>query len=116
MNLTKNKKWVKGESYQKRILLENLEEKINLIEDVIVKPRGIIPYHQHNFTKEIFYITNNSATMILNGKKFKVSPGDMIYVDKNENHSFENNSDFEFKMIVFKINFKLGDSFLTQRA
>jgi len=104
--------WVKGKNYQKRILIEGLKEKINLIEDVIVVPKGEIPCHSHNFTNEIFYITNNSAIMIVNNKEFEVNPGDMICVDKNESHGFRNESDKKFKMIVFKINFQKGDSFL----
>ncbi|MCK4524915.1 MAG: cupin domain-containing protein [Candidatus Andersenbacteria bacterium] len=105
--------WVKGKSYQKRILIKELKEKINLIEDVIVVPKGEIPCHSHDFTDEIFYIINNSAIMIVNNKEFKVNPGDMIYVDKNESHGFRNKSDKEFKMIVFKINFQEGDSLLS---
>jgi len=112
MKHIKNKKWICGESYKKRILLDDLEEKINLIEDVIVKPSGVIPCHKHDFTDEIFYITDNSATMIVNGKEFEVHPGDMIYVSKNEEHGFRNESDKDFKMIVFKMNFKKGDSLL----
>ena len=104
--------WIKGESYRKRILIEKLKDKINLIEDIIISPKGEIPCHNHNFTDEIFYITNNSAVMIVNDKEFKVSPGDMIYVNKNENHGFRNDSNKEFKMIVFKINFQKEDSFL----
>lgn len=112
MKLISNNKWIKGESYQKRILLDRLKAKINLIEDVIVKPGGVIPSHKHDFTDEIFYIIENSAIMIVNGKEFKVHPGDMIYVFRNEEHSFRNETDNEFKMIVCKMNFKKGDSYL----
>ncbi len=112
MKHIKNQKWIFGDSYKKKVLLENLEEKINLIEDVIVKPHGIIPVHKHDFTDEIFYITENSAIMIVNGKEFKVHLNDMVYVDRNEEHGFRNESDKEFKMIVFKINFQKGDSLL----
>ncbi len=104
--------WVKGKSYQKRILMKELKEKINLIEDVVVVPKGEIPCHNHDFTDEIFYIINNSAIMIVDNKEFEVNPGDMIYVDKNESHGFKNKSDKEFKMIVFKINFRKRDSLL----
>ena len=104
--------WVKGKSYQKRILIEELKEKINLIEDVVVVPKGEIPCHSHDFTDEIFYIINNSAIMIVDDKEFEVNPGDMIYVGKNESHGFRNESEKGFKMIVFKINFQKGDSFL----
>jgi len=104
--------WIKGKSYQKRILIEDLKKKINLIEDVIIIPKGEIPCHSHEFTDEIFYITENSAIMIVNNKEFEVKPGDMIYVDKNESHGFRNETDKEFKMIMFKINFQKGDSLL----
>jgi len=104
--------WIKGKGYQKRILIEKLKEKINLIEDVIIVPKGEIPCHSHDFTDEIFYITENSAIMIVNDKEFKVKPGDMVYVNKNESHGFRNESDKEFKMIMFKINFQKGDSYL----
>ena len=76
--------WIKGESYQKRILIEELKEKINLIEDVIVLPKGEIPCHSHEFTDEIFYMINNSAIMIVDNKEFRVKPGDMIYINKNK--------------------------------
>lgn len=112
MKFIRNKKWISGKSYKKRILLDELKGKINLIEDVIVQPKGIIPYHKHNFTDEIFYITNNSAIMTVDGEEFGVHPGDMIYVSKNEKHSFRNESDEDFKMIVSKMNFKKDDSYL----
>lgn len=104
--------WIQGKSYQKRILIEELKEKINLIEDVIVAPKGEIPCHAHDFTDEIFYIISNSAIMIVNNQEFEVNPGDMIYVDKKENHGFRNKSNKKFKMIVFKINFQKEDSLL----
>ncbi len=104
--------WIKGKSYQKRMLIEDLKKKINLIEDVIIIPKGEIPCHSHEFTDEIFYITENSAIMIVNNEEFEVKPGDMIYVDKNESHGFRNESDKKFKMIMFKINFQKGDSYL----
>ncbi len=50
--------------------------------------------------------------MIVNEKEFEVKPGDMIYVDKNEEHSFRNESKKDFKMLCFKINFQEGDSYL----
>jgi mannose-6-phosphate isomerase-like protein (cupin superfamily) len=112
MKLIRNKKWIKGESYQKRILLDKLKGKINLIEDVIVRPGGVIPTHKHDFTDEIFYITENCAIMIVDGKEFEVYPGDMIYVGRDEEHGFRNESGDEFKMIVSKMNFKKGDSYL----
>ena len=112
MELIRDKEWIPGKNYKKRILIKDLKEKINLIEDVIVEPHGEIPLHSHEFTNEIFYITENSAIMVVNGKEFQVNPRDMILVDKKEEHGFRNKSDKEFKMIMFKINFQKGDSYL----
>ena len=112
MKIIRNKEWINGENYKKRILLDNFNKNINLIEDVIVEANGNVPLHYHNFTDEIFYIVKNSAVMIVDNEKFKVSEGDMIYVNKNEKHGFENKNDSELKMLVLKINFQKGDSYL----
>ena len=112
MNHIKTKQWICGNNYKKRILLENLKEKINLIEDIIIEPKSIIPQHKHNVTDEIFYIMGNSAVMIVENKEFKVNPGDVIYIEKNEEHGFRNESSKEFKMIVLKMNYIKGDSYL----
>jgi len=72
--------WVKGQSYQKRILIEDIKNKINLIEDVTVSPKREIPCHSHNYTDEIFYITENPEIMIIKNDEFKVKSGDLIYV------------------------------------
>jgi quercetin dioxygenase-like cupin family protein len=112
MKIVKHNNWISGKSYSKRILLDDIKGDIGLIEDVIVKPQGEIPSHKHDFTDEIFYITQNSAIMIVDSKEFKVEPGDMVYVHKNEEHGFRNESDKPFKMVVTKLNFKKGDSYL----
>ena len=104
--------WIKGESYQKKVLIENLKDKINLIEEAIIVPQGEVPLHRHEQTDEIFYIVENSAMMTVGNQEFEVSPGEIIHVEKNEQHGFKNNSDQEFKLLVLKINFKTGDSYL----
>ena len=83
-----------------------------MIEDIIVEAKGEIPMHEHNLTDEIFYIIENSAIMIVDDQRFKVKEGDMIYVEKNEKHGFKNESNKELKIIVMKINFQKGDSYL----
>lgn len=112
MKLIKHGNWIKGESYQKRILLDNFNKQINLIEDVIIEAGGKIPLHQHDFTDEIFYIVKGLITMTVDNQKFQLSASDMVYVDRNEKHGFKNESNEESKMIVMKINFQKGDSYL----
>ena len=97
-------------------MIEEIKGKINLIEDVVVKPNGVVPKHKHKFTDEIFYITGGGAFMSVDDKEVKVKPGDFIYVEKGEEHGFRNLYDEEFKMLVLKVNYKEGDSFLKQRG
>lgn len=112
MESIKSNNWLEGKGYKKRILIENLKEKVNLIQDVIIPPHTIVSQHKHEYTDEIFYITENSAVMQVENKKFKVKAGDMILVNKQEIHGFENNSSKELKLFVLKINFRKGDLYL----
>jgi quercetin dioxygenase-like cupin family protein len=112
MELIRHDDWIKGKSYRKKILLDNFNKQLNLIEDIVIEANGEIPLHKHNFTDEIFYIRENSVIMIVDDQNFKVNEGDMIYVEKNERHGFKNESNKESKMIVIKINFQRGDSYL----
>ena len=112
MKKIKGSKWIKGGGYRKKIILEKLRGDINLVEEAIIEPGGEIPIHRHKFTKEIFLIAENSAIMVVGNKKSKVKSGDMIQVDKGEKHGFINKNKKEFKLIVFKIGFRQGDSYL----
>ena len=105
-------KWIKGESYRKRILLDNASKNLNIIEDVVVNPHGKVPIHKHDSTNEIFYIVSGKAVMIVDDKEFEVKHRDIIFVDKNEKHEFRNESDEELKMFVLKIDYIKGDSYL----
>lgn len=108
-------KWIKGENYQKRILLDNVSKNLNIIEDVVVKPHGKVPAHAHNYTSEIFYIVSGKAIMIVDDKEFEVKHKDTVFIDKNESHGFRNESDEELKMFVLKIDYKKGDSYLPKK-
>ena len=105
-------KWVSGKSYKKKILLENIKDKINIIQDVIIEPLGEIPPHKHRFTDEIFYITEGKLIFKSEERNVQLEPGDLIFVDKEESHSFINKSQQEVKLICLKINYKEGDSYL----
>ena len=104
--------WIKGKSYQKRILLDNASKNLNIIEDVIVHPHGEIPAHAHNHTNEIFYIVSGKAIMIVENKEFEIKHRDTIFIDKKESHGFRNESDEELKMYVLKLDYEKGDSYL----
>jgi len=83
-------KWISGKTYKKKILLENIKEKISLIEDVIIKPFGEIPLHKHQYTKEFFYITEGKPIFKNTKKNIQLKEEELIFVDKEEIHGFIN--------------------------
>ena len=105
-------KWIPGKSYRKKVLLENIKGKINIVQDVIIEPFGEIPPHKHRFTDEVFYIIKGELIFKTEKESIQLGPGDLIFVDKEESHSFINKSQQEARLICLKINYKEGDSYL----
>ena len=110
-----DKDWIKGKgemNYKKRIITDNIPASVNLIEEVLLSPGGEIPSHSHKVTFEIFYIINGRAKMKIGEREFEVNPKDMIFVEVGEEHSFVNDSNENFEMLVLKINFEKDDAIL----
>ena len=105
-------KWVSGKSYRKKVLLENIKDKINIVQDVIIEAFGEIPPHKHRFTDEIFYITEGKPIFKTEKENIQLEPGDLIFVDKEKSHSFINTNQQQARLICLKINYKEGDSYL----
>jgi len=108
----KKYKWIRGKSYRKKVILEKLKNKINLVEEIMIEPLGDIPLHKHQFTNEIFYVLEGNGVLKLKDKEVKIFKGDLIKINKKELHAFRNKKDSPFRMFCFKINFKEGDSYL----
>lgn len=64
-----------------------------------IKKKGEkIPFHQHNFEHEIFVIEGLGR---LKGKEkeFNLRPGDAVFIQPGEEHSFENIGEESFRFI-----------------
>lgn len=107
-----NYKWIKGEGYKKKVILDRIKEKIDLVQDVIVEPSGDIPLHKHQFTDEIFYVLEGKGKLKLEDREVDVFSGDLVKIYKGELHAFKNETGPPLRMFCFKINFREGDSFL----
>ncbi len=94
------------------MLESSFNGRVELVEEAVVEPGGKIPLHSHEFTSEFFYIASGKALMLVNGKELAVEQGDFVFVDKGEEHGFENASKEELKLLVLKQDFREGDSFL----
>ena len=115
MKLIKNPNWIEGKQgmdYRKRILMENEAMQVNLIEEVVIPAGGYVPEHAHDRTTEAFYMTKGRARMKANGEEFDVGPSQMVLVEAGETHSFRNDSEEDFEMLILKINFEKDDAVL----
>ena len=94
------------------MLEDSFNGRVELVEEAVIEPNGRIPLHSHEFTSEFFYIVSGKALMFVNGKELVVEQGDFVFVDKGEEHGFENANRGELKLLVLKQDFRKGDSFL----
>ena len=110
-------KWIHGKgvlNYRKRIIMNSVPASVNLIEAVVIPPNGSVPLHKHKGTEEIFYITKGKIKMAIDGKEIELSAGDTLYIDKQTEHGFKNDSPDDLEMLVLKINFAQGDAILNE--
>jgi len=109
--------WIEGKedlNYKKKVLIENIPKSINLIQRVIIPKKGKIPIHAHKQTSEVFYICNGFLK-ILGKEETILKKGDIVFVEKEEDHGFINDGNEDIEMLVFKINFEKGDEILRKR-
>jgi len=52
------------------------------------EPGGLSPSHSHDYEHEI-YIFKGQGSVEIDGKKYQVKPGDVVYVPANAAHHFQ---------------------------
>lgn len=58
-----------------------------------------VPMHKHETHSENVYILEGSAIMYLDGNKYEIKPGDMIFIPQNTWHSVDVTSENPLKVI-----------------
>jgi sialic acid synthase SpsE/quercetin dioxygenase-like cupin family protein len=69
--------------------LFNLVNKEYAKKIIVMLPNQSHPSHHHKIKDETFYIISGKLTLLLNGKKKILKPGDIIDVKKNSKHRFK---------------------------
>lgn len=70
------------------------------IADIII-PAGVkVKPHYHKVIEEIYFVSEGSGIMLLDGKTRKVVKGDAIVVRPGERHSIHNDTINELRLIV----------------
>ena len=70
------------------------------IADIII-PAGVkVKPHYHKVIEEIYFVSEGSGIMFLDGKEKKVVKGDAIVIRPGERHSIHNNTQDELRLVV----------------
>jgi len=102
---------VHKKDYSKRVIFspEDFQEKGHLLQVVTIPPKTKQRSHFHHKQTEVFYILEGEAYIYINGKEFLAKPGDAFICSPGDKHNLWNQTDKDFKLVVFKINFSKED-------
>ncbi len=104
--------WIKRDGYKKRILAGEEElGRTNLVQIVKIGPGQEVKPHYHDQQTELFYILKGRALLFIAGEEFNAKTGDTYVCRPKDTHYVKNNGTEDFELIVFKTNWKEGDSY-----
>lgn len=72
--------------------------------------------HMHQHMQEGFYVMEGTVTMLIEGEKAVLSPGDYIHIEPGEGHIICNHGDSVVKMVVTAAPFVEGDKVMLPKA
>ncbi len=65
--------------------------------------------HLHRKSQQFFYILKGRATFNIDGKEFKIEPGEGIHISKGQAHQISNQSQDELEFLVISEPHAHGD-------
>jgi mannose-6-phosphate isomerase-like protein (cupin superfamily) len=68
---------------------------------IILPPGKSSPTHYHKKTEETYYILAGTASMVVNGEQFSMTPGQTCYLDPGDVHRIENNGGGDLEFLAF---------------
>src|SRR5688500_5308213 len=99
------------EDYRKRIIFspEDFSEEGHLLQVVTIPPNTRQRIHFHHKQTEVFYILEGETLITINDEQFMARPGDAFICAPGDVHHLWNQTDKEFRLVVFKINLPEGE-------
>jgi len=98
--------WNKRFTYLKNIPFneQDLNCKGTKFQIVKFEPHTSLKPHYHKNTSEIFYIRSGTGILRLNRQEYRCQPDDFFLCEPGDVHEFENDTDKEFVVLIFKTN------------
>ena len=70
------------------------------VSDLMIDPGATVPYHVHPNSEESMFLVEGELVGLLNGKRFRFSPGDCMIATQGLGHGFVNESDKPARVIT----------------
>jgi quercetin dioxygenase-like cupin family protein len=77
----------------------------------LLEPGSEVPYHFHKERESVIIILEGKAVEIIEGRKFILKKGDILFISAKEKHSIKNHSEKDLKYIEFFTNPPLSADF-----
>jgi quercetin dioxygenase-like cupin family protein len=105
--------WSINDGYRKTVLAngDDLGDESTLTQIVAVPPGSRVKPHFHRNTHEFIYVIGGEAALKINDETRIMKPGDMIVTQPGDVHEVVNEGDHPWEVLVFKTNYKVGDSY-----
>jgi mannose-6-phosphate isomerase-like protein (cupin superfamily) len=97
---------VEEKDYSKTIIFsgDDFAKEGRVLQVVTVPPRTKQRLHLHKRQTEVFYVLEGHALIEIAGEEFDARSSDAFICSPGDRHSLWNQSDQDFRLIVFKIN------------
>lgn len=109
-SLSKLKPIIKPD-YSKKILFNPVDfvQPGYLLQVVTIPPKTKQRIHFHHKQTEVFYVLFGTAQLTINDAEYQTKPGDAFICSPGDKHNLWNQSDENYEILVFKINFQSND-------
>ena len=74
---------------------------IRFMHDDVIEPGASIGEHLHRDEEEVYFVVEGHGTMILDGQRFGIGPGDVSLVGRGHSHGLENSPDGPMRLVVY---------------
>lgn len=105
------KNWEDKQGYSKKILLDQVEQKGVIFQQVKIEAGETARRHYHKKQTEIFYFLNMNGYWLVNGKKLEFETGEILIIEPLDKHEVVNNTSEDYLYLAFKYDYDPEDIF-----
>lgn len=104
--------WKEREDYRKKILAseDDIGSEGNIVQIVEIAPGNHVKPHFHEETIEVFYILQPGGKLVIEDEEIEPEEGETIVCEPGDVHEVINDSNQEFRILVFKAEMEEDDT------